>query len=213
MDVSALKSYKGTVWTISRTEIIFSWKFLNVNPVTFTAEYGNSVASAYWIDAPNKMLWLRFNAIPNMDERIILRKRNPYTVVGRTTETAPANAVFTDYKIKFNEEGDTNTVKVTGDQTVGGVKTFNDKVVMNSALLIPQVNSKAVTTETELGIKAYANNTTNKGFEFRCSATVIKQCVFSSVATDQMYYRYSEDNGATWTGWKKFLTEENTGWV
>ncbi len=100
---------------------------------------------------------------------------------------------------------------MTGDQTVGGVKTFNDKVVMKNAVLLTQSSGTApITATTELGVKAFSNSGNNRGFEFRLTATQITQVVTNGAA---LYTRHTSDNGATWTAWGIGLDTLNTGWV
>lgn len=67
-----------------------------------------------------------------------------------------------------------------------------------------------VTATTELGIKAFCNSGTNRGFEFRLSATLLWQFVCD---TNNFHYRKSSDNGATWGAWYANCTAENTAWV
>jgi hypothetical protein len=90
------------------------------------------------------------------------------------------------------------------------VASMGTNGVSNMVLTTQTSGTAPITATTELGIKAFCNSGTNRGFEFRCSATLLWQFVCD---TNNFHYRRSTDNGATWTAWFVNCTTENTAWA
>jgi hypothetical protein len=182
---------QGNADRVSRTEIAFTWRNGTAAGVTYSAEYGNSVASAWWVDTATKTLWLKFNAIANAGDKCILRNFNPYTMIGDVQSTAPEGSTFTNYALKWSDSGGAYGLPLS-----------------------PKVNSTApVSLTTQRGMQAFATSANWSGVEHRISATAVIQYQHANQDNKKFQLRQTLDNGVTWSAWTDVLLAENTGWV
>jgi hypothetical protein len=88
---------------------------------------------------------------------------------------------------------------------------------MNNVVLTPKQIASLATDATEIGIAGYRPNAKWCGLEFRGNATAVFQLIChtesGTASATTMQARTSGDNGATWTGFVKFLTADETAWV
>jgi hypothetical protein len=182
---------QGNASNITRSVINFTFRNPVAAGVSFSAEYGNSVASGYWVDETNKILWLKFNSIASASDKVILRNFNPFTIIGATTSTAPAGGTFTPYRLIQNKGGTTGL-----------------------ALKYIVANDAPATLPTELGAMAISISN-GRGLEFRTGAAAVFQLIENtgSTSTGSWKWRYSSDNGATWGLTADMLDTQNTAWV
>jgi hypothetical protein len=110
----SIEMIHGNASNMNKSEICFTFRTVGDNSITFSADYGQAVRSAYWVDVTNRILWLRYYMVSAISDKAIVRHYNPYTTIGQSQMTPPEGAVWTDYKLQFNQSTQYLTPSDTG---------------------------------------------------------------------------------------------------